>query len=121
MITLLLASVAGGLGAGARFVVDGAVNARRTTVMPWGSSVVNVLGSFLLGVVAGAWVGESGTSWRLVLGTGFLGGFTTFSTATLESVRLVHEGRRVTGLSLSAGMLVVCLLAAWSGLVVGAG
>lgn len=113
MIWLMLA-LAGGVGAGLRYLVDTAVNARRHTGLPWGSFVVNVLGSFVLGLLGGAWL-DGAPAWRTVLGTGFCGGFTTFSTAMLESARLVHEGRVRAGLGLVVAMALACVVAAGLG------
>lgn len=103
-----LVAIAGGLGATARFFVDGVVNARRHLDVPLGSWVVNVVGSFLLGMVVGAVPGQTG----LVLGTGFLGGFTTFSTFTLESARLALERRPGAAAMLALSGLVTSVAAA---------
>lgn len=79
----------GGLGAIARLAIDGAVSARARREFPYGTLVVNLLGSFVLGVVVGAAVSQG--AYRLV-GTGLLGAFTTFSTWTFESERLGEDG-----------------------------
>ena len=82
-------SVAGGVGAGCRFVVDGLVKGRVRTAFPLGTAIINVTGSFLLGLVTGLALAHTlPPEWRLILGTGFLGGYTTFSTASFETVRL---------------------------------
>ena len=73
-----------------------------------GSWVVNVVGSFLLGMVVGSLQGVT----ALVLGTGFLGGFTTFSTFTLESARLAHERRLGAAAMLALSGLVTSVAAA---------
>lgn len=92
-MTLLLVSLAGGLGAVTRFVVDALVN-RRGHRGPWprGTLLINVTGSFLLGLVTGLAATRSGagvsTEVVAVAGTGFCGGYTTFSTASIEVVRL---------------------------------
>lgn len=91
--TVVGVAVAGSAGAVCRFVVDGAVRDRVGGRWPWGTFVVNVTGSFVLGLVVGAalYHGLSpGT--RSVLGTGFVGAYTTFSTWTFDTVRLVEEG-----------------------------
>jgi fluoride exporter len=98
-VTVVLLALAGGAGAAARFLVDGLVRARFRTALPWGTVVINVSGSLLLGVLAGLVLRNPGLSGlQLVLGTGFLGGYTTFSTASVETVRLLQSGR--TGLAL---------------------
>lgn len=85
--------VAGGAGAVCRYLVDAAVTARSSGVFPWGTLVVNLTGSLLLGVVAGV-VAEHGApgSAGIVAGAGFCGAYTTFSTLAYETVRLAEEG-----------------------------
>lgn len=85
---------AGGLGAAARLVVDGSVRARITSLVPAGTLLINVSGSLLLGVLTGLVIfhGAPATI-TLVAGTGFCGGYTTFSTASFETVRLLQTGR----------------------------
>lgn len=91
---LLLMCLAGGLGAVSRFVLDAVIRGRVDTRWPVGTMVINVLGSFALGLLTAAVLHHGlASSWKLVLGTGFLGGFTTFSTACVETVRLVEGGR----------------------------
>lgn len=112
MIVLAGLVVAGGLGAVARFIVDTLVSERNRRPLPLGTLVINVAGSFLLGLLTG-WVLHRGGSpdVRAVLGTGFLGGFTTFSTASVELVRLVYAGRTGTAIGLAASMIVLSLAA----------
>ena len=114
-------AVAGGLGAGVRYVVDRAF-ARRGSRFPLGLLAINLSGSFLLGLVTGlvAMTLES-QSWTLVLGTGFLGGYTTFSSASLETVRLLRAGRVGDALLFGIGGLIGAIALAAAGLVVGAG
>jgi fluoride exporter len=79
----------GAAGAYARFSVTAAVPARRPGAFPWGTFVVNLTGGFALGVLTGA--GVTGDA-LLVVGTGFLGGYTTFSTWMVEAQRLGEDG-----------------------------
>lgn len=105
----LLVALAGGLGAVGRFLVDGLVDSlsRRATI-PMGTMVINVSGSFLLGLITGWWVAHGGDpGLRLVLGTGFLGGYTTFSTASVEAARLAMSGRSWAAVAQAAGMAVL--------------
>jgi fluoride exporter len=99
VLTILLLGLAGGLGAGTRFVVDGLVRSRFRTALPVGTMAINITGSFLLGFVAGAVIANAAPAeFQAIAGTGFLGGYTTFSTASFETVRLVQSRR--TGLAL---------------------
>jgi len=99
-----------GLGAPGRYLVDRAVQARVDSVLPWGTLLVNVVGSLVLGVLAGLATGHDlPTRLALALGTGFCGALTTYSTFGYETVRLLEE--RATGaavlnvtLSLVAGL-----------------
>lgn len=102
----------GGIGAIARFALDGAVGSRLTSEFPYGTLLVNLVGAFTLGVFVGAAL--SGNAYRL-LGTGLVGAFTTFSTWAFESHRLGEDGDgRLGGLNFIAS-LVLGVLAAWAG------
>jgi len=90
--------LAGSVGAAARFVVDGTVRVRVPSRVPVGTIVINLAGSLLLGVLTGLVVFHHVTSTlTLVAGTGFCGGFTTFSTASFETVRLFQQGELAAG------------------------
>lgn len=80
-------------GAVARSLVDSAVKSRLASSFPLGILVINVSGSFVLGVLVGLATRHAiGPSWRLVFGTGFCGAYTTFSGFAFESVRLAEDG-----------------------------
>ncbi len=120
MIVLWVA-LAGGVGAVARFVLDGLVRSRVASSFPVGTVLVNVTGSFVLGFVTGMTLAHVvPEDLRLVVGTGFCGGYTTFSTASFETVRLVE--RRRVGLALLNGLgtvvatVCVAALGLWLGL-----
>lgn len=86
---------AGAVGAPLRYLVDGAVQERVGGAFPWGTLAVNVSGSLLLGFVTGLALYHSFPATpRAVLGGGFCGAYTTFSTFTFETARLVEEGAR---------------------------
>ena len=108
MIVALLVLVCGGVGAIARFLVDGAIEARRPGEFPWGTLVVNLGGTFVLGLLAGL-----ATSHRtmLVLGTATIGSYTTFSTWMLESHRPAEEGEPWLAWANLAGSLLTGLAA----------
>ena len=108
MITAGIA-VAGGAGAVARFVIDGLVRHRWPgPTFPWATLLINVTGSLLLGVVTGLVLYRSGPAdLRLIVGTGFCGGYTTFSTASFETVRLAQ--RHSVSRALGYGMATIVL------------
>ena len=90
MLAWIGVAVLGALGAVARFRVDSAVSSRLPSDFPLGTLVVNVSGSFALGILVGASLAGDAL---LVLGTGLMGSYTTFSTWMTESVRLGESGR----------------------------
>lgn len=106
---ILLVALAGGLGASVRLVTDGVVRSLTGERLPWGTLLINVLGSAGLGVLMGSGVGGPTAS---VLGTGLLGGFTTFSTASFESAALVLDKRWVSAVLYACGTLVLSVGAA---------
>lgn len=113
---LLLVAVAGGFGAVARFSLDSFLTARWPAPLPVGTVVINVTGSLLLGLLTGwALVNNSGDV-LAVLGIGFLGGYTTFSTASVEAARLVRSGRGLGAAFHAVSMVVLGLAAAIVGL-----
>jgi CrcB protein len=122
MTMLLLVAVAGGLGAVARFVLDGTVKDLAPVRYPLGTAVVNLTGSLLLGLVLGLTLAQTlPERWLVLLGTGFLGGYTTFSTASVETVRLVQERRAALALAYAFGMLLASVVLAGAGLWLGLG
>jgi CrcB protein len=108
----------GGIGAIARFALDGAIGGRVGRAFPYGTLTVNLLGSLVLGVLVGATVSE--TAYRLA-GTGLIGAFTTFSTWALESHRLGEDGDGALGAMNFGVSLVLGLVVAWAGRKIGAG
>lgn len=121
LLEWVILATAGALGAPARYLVDGAISARARGAPPRGTFVVNVTGSFLAGVVTGLALYHAfpGTA-RLALGTGFCGAYTTFSTFTVETVRLVEAGAVARAARHALGTAVACLLAAAAGLALAA-
>ena len=115
MIPLWMA-LAGGLGALTRFTIDTAIARRNRTGFPLGTITINVTGAFLLGLIAGWLLGGALGPIGAVAGTGFLGGYTTFSTASVEAARLLRAGRGFSVLLHAGGMLVAGILAAALGL-----
>jgi CrcB protein len=90
-VVLVLAG--GAVGALLRYLTDLVVRSRHAGAFPWGTFVVNVAGSLVLGVTAGAVEAADGPAWVLtVVGTGFCGALTTYSTFAFETVRLLEKG-----------------------------
>jgi len=108
----LAVGVLGGLGAIARFIVDGAVMRRVGGAFPAGILAVNLGGAFLLGLLIGATADGDA---RLLLGAGLLGAYTTFSTWVYDSHRLTAEGRRGLAVANVVVSLVLGLAAVWLG------
>ena len=110
-----------GVGAPARYLVDGWVQDRTRGAFPWGTLTVNVSGCLALGVVAGLRLYHGlGATPLVVLGSGLLGGYTTFSTFTFETVRLAEAGALDQALRNVAATAVVGLAAAGAGLAIAA-
>lgn len=115
MITLLMA-LAGGLGAAARYGVDVRLSPPAQARFPHATLAVNLTGSLGLGLLVGA---SASSALLTVLGTGLLGGYTTFSSASVEVARRALEGQRTDGLLTAAIMMIGCLAAASVGVVLG--
>jgi fluoride exporter len=117
-VSVLLVLVGGAIGAPLRYLTDLFVQSRHDSVFPWGTFAVNVVGSLVLGATAGAVATADGPAWVLTLvGTGFCGALTTFSTFGFETVRLVEDGSVLeaalnVGASLVVGM--AACVAGWS-------
>ncbi|MGO1261127.1 MAG: fluoride efflux transporter FluC [Bifidobacterium mongoliense] len=109
---IVIAALCGGLGAVCRFLVDAWVNKRSRLPFPLGTVVVNLTACLLMGMVAG-WVAShiGSEQFRLLAGTGFLGGYSTFSTASVEGVRLIRAGKPLVALVHTGGMMVFSVLA----------
>lgn len=113
-------AVAGGIGTALRYGA-GVAASRWGGELPYGTLLVNALGSFALAVVAEALAGTTllGVEARLLLGVGLLGGFTTYSSFNLETLRLAQAGQLDRALLYGAATVFGCLLAGLAGLVVG--
>ena len=116
MIPLWIALV-GVIGAVARFVADGLIRTVLGRKFPWGTLFINATGAFVLGILTGLVLyHHADNNVRLILGTGFCGGFTTFSTASFEAARLIEDKRYGAALSQILGNFGLSLFAAAAGL-----
>ena len=120
MPTVVGIAVAGGLGAVTRYLVDGAIS-RRFAGFPWGTFVVNVTGALALGFVFALFTERIEVApWvRSTIAIGFLGGYTTFSTLSLETYRLLEDGSSGLAAANALGSLAAGLLAVYVGIVLG--
>ncbi len=114
---LILVGFGGAMGSMARYGASVAVSRWLLPPFPWGTLVVNVVGSFLIGLVM-VWLlkaGEWRESGRLLLVTGLLGGFTTFSSFSWETWKLIEDGRLLLAVGNILASVAVCLLATLAG------
>lgn len=120
MMPLLVIALGGALGAVTRFLVAQYVNQLLGATFPYGTLVVNISGSFLMGFLAVLFLEilpPLSMLWRAALLVGFLGGFTTFSAFSWETVDLLLQGdsfKAVSNIFLSVGL---CLCATWLGVI----
>lgn len=113
----LLICLAGAAGTGARFALASAVAAVFGSLLPYGTMTVNVLGSFLMGAVmyVSTTTDLVAPTLRLVLTTGFLGGFTTYSAFNYETMALLESGAWGRALANVGITVVACLAAGFGG------
>lgn len=121
MLNLLIIGCGGFLGAISRFLVSELVYVFIGTGLPYGTLVVNLTGSFLLGIVAqlgisGDFLPDSANSF---IGIGFLGAFTTFSTFSVQTLELLESGSPIKALLNIFLNIVLCLIGAWGGFTIG--
>lgn len=105
----------GAFGSGARHLVGRVTLSLFGPNYPWGTLAVNLIGGLLMGLLAGGLMrfGENGEQWRLLLGVGVLGGFTTFSAFSLDALTLWERGAAVqAGLYVLASVILSLLAAA---------
>jgi fluoride exporter len=117
MIQVLLVALGGAVGSVARYGVGVAAARVFGLAFPWGTLIVNIVGGFAMGVVATRFAPDQ-ENMRLLLGVGFLGGFTTFSTFSLEMLRLMehHPGQAAL---YAAASVVLSVGACWLGFALG--
>jgi CrcB protein len=120
MVLALVVGAAGAVGAVGRYLLDGLVQDRTSGLFPAGTLAVNVVGSLVLGVVTGLALHHGALAdTRTVVGAGFCGALTTWSTTSWETVRLAEEGAARLGLVQLAANVAGSLAAAGLGLAIG--
>lgn len=116
-MTYLWVALGAAVGAPLRYLTDRFVSSLHGTRFPWGTFTVNAVGSLVLGLLTG--VGLAGDApWQLVVGTGFCGALTTYSTFAWETVRLIEQRDRLPALANVVGSIAVGLGAATVGFLV---
>jgi CrcB protein len=119
-VTTWLAVAAGGaLGSLARFWIAAVITMLTGPRFPWGTLLINVFGSFIIGLVAGLTAMPSRVGMhpdlRVFLMVGICGGFTTFSAFSLQSLELLQAGEMVPAVGYMVGSVVLCLVGVWTG------
>lgn len=114
MTMLLLAMAGAGVGAPSRYLVDRFIQTRHASIFPWGTFTINVVGCFLLAVLIGMGA-DLPSNLLVLLGAGFCGGFTTFSTFGFEAVRMTQDDHSGPALLYVVGSIVVGMLVAVPG------
>jgi CrcB protein len=116
---ILLVALGGSLGSVARFLCQKYIYAWHPHPFPFGTFIVNIVGCFLIGIFY-AWA-EKGQlltpEWRILLTTGFCGGFTTFSSFAFENISLLKNGEISYFLLYCAGSVVIGIAACWAGII----
>jgi fluoride exporter len=120
LLKYVVVGVGGFLGAIARYALGAYIGGRYGLRFPLGTFVINVSGSFLLGLILTVLARTTASAyWRYLIPIGFIGAYTTFSTFEYETLRAIQDGQVMTGL-LNVGLsLVVGFIAVWAGLATG--
>jgi|SRR5690554_2622526 len=118
---MLLVGLGGGVGSMFRYSISVLFNKFSTTLFPWPTFIVNVLGSFLMGLLI-SYFGRSlivSPNLKLLLVAGFCGGFTTFSTFSIEGLNLLNSGNTTIAITYILGSVFFGLIAVWLGVTIG--
>jgi CrcB protein len=125
MESYLLVALGGALGSMARYASSGLAARLIGETFPWGTLIVNVAGSFVIGLV-GTLTGPDGrlfvgSSVRIFIMVGLCGGYTTFSSFSIQTLNLLNDGEWLRAGSNVVGTVILCLLAVWAGHVLAVG
>ena len=117
-MTYLLVFIGGGLGSTLRFAISVASARAFGAHFPWGTFLINISGSTVMGLIAGylAFKGEASQPWRLFLMTGMLGGYTTFSAFSLDAGLLYERGEIGLALAYVLGSVLLSIAGLFAGL-----
>ncbi|MCG6896020.1 MAG: fluoride efflux transporter CrcB [Thiocapsa sp.] len=121
MLQLIAIAAGGAFGAVARYGASNAVYGLLGRDFPWGTLAVNVLGSFLMGLLFVLFLERlsAAPEWRAAILIGFLGAFTTFSTFSIETLNLLEEGAIVGAFVNMIMSVLLCVLLCWVGIILG--
>jgi CrcB protein len=121
VLGVLLVGIGGFIGSIARYLVGGWFAARFGSAFPYGTFVINVTGSFVIGFFLAFAQDRVSLSpyWRLFFAVGFVGGYTTFSTFEYESISLLQNGEMLLGAIYMIGSMVIGAIAAIGGIALG--
>ncbi len=117
--SILLVGTGGFLGSALRYLISYQLESKILSSFPYGTFAVNLIGSFILGMLIGSTIRDTITpEARLLLATGFCGGFTTFSTFSYEFFAMIQDGQFHLGLAYIMVSLIGGLIAIWAGILV---
>jgi len=120
LLKYVVVGVGGFLGAIARYALGAYIGGRYGIRFPLGTFVINVSGSFLIGLTLTLLARTTASAyWRYLFPIGFIGAYTTFSTFEYETLRAIQDGQLMTGLLNVALSLVVGFIAVWAGAAIG--
>jgi fluoride exporter len=120
LLKYMVVGVGGFLGAIARYVLGAYIGTRYGARFPYGTFVINMSGSFLIGLILTLLARTTASAyWRYLIPIGFIGAYTTFSTFEYETLRAVQDGQLMTGLLNVVLSLTVGFVAVWAGAAIG--
>ena len=121
MLKYLMVGIGGGLGSMLRFWLGSYIGTRMGTRFPYGTFVINITGSFLIGVVFAFLTARTQWSpnWRYLIPIGFIGGYTTFSSFEYETLQTIRDGQIGLGLLYVGASVAVGFAAVWGGMMAG--
>jgi CrcB protein len=121
LVAVLLVALGGALGSVARYLLGGWIAGRLGAAFPYGTFVINLTASFIIGFFLAFAEDRAGISpyWRLFIAVGFVGGYSTFSTYEYESIRLLQDGEFLLGAIYLVGSMAAGAIAAIGGITVG--
>lgn len=117
---LILVALGGGIGAAGRYLLGNTMSRFMGSTFPWGTLTANVLGGFAMGLLVGwlAFKVSGGENFRLFIGVGVLGGFTTFSSFSFESLRMIENKAYAMAAGYMSASVVLSILAVFIGLMI---